>query len=231
MKIDYLSALILSCVSLCAGQTTAPPDPTLDATGLPAYLKLLNKPAAEPWSKITEKERFDLYASYTFSPFAGLTSLAAGAITQAANKPEEWGQGWGAFGIRSASSYGTNFVAQTITYGTSALFKDNNRYFRSPKGGAGARLGHVIISPFVARNDSGQTRFSTSSFLGGVGGAGIPLLWSPPSWQDGESAAVNAAVWYAGLAGVNLIREFYPSLVRHYKRGNKAPAGNTSVVK
>jgi len=28
---------------------------------------------------------------------------------------------------------------------------------------------------------------------------------------------VNYAIWYGGLAGVNLVREFYPSLVRHYK--------------
>jgi hypothetical protein len=142
--------------------------------------------------------------------------MASAAISQAIDSPHEWGQGWGPYGVRIASSYGSSFVAYTITYGTSAIFKDDNRYFRSNQGRFGARLGHVIISPYLAHTDSGDIRFSTSSFLGGAGGAGIPLLWSPPSWQGWNNVAVNYAIWYGGLAGVNLVREFYPSLVRHH---------------
>lgn len=192
-------------------------DPTLDSKGLPKYLKLLAKPAPEPWSKITEEQRFHLYASLTFSPYAGLSSAAAGGIGQAINSPKEWGQGWGAYGLRTASSFGSSFVAYTITYGTSAIFRDDNRYFRSNQAAFGARFRHVITSPYFAHSDSGKTRFSTSSFLGGAGGASISLLWSPPGWQGLSNVGINYAAWYAGLAGVNLIREFYPSLVRHHR--------------
>ncbi len=218
MKISYLSGLLLSGAVICSAQTTALRDPTLDSTGLPGYLKLLAQPAAEPWHKITEKERFGLYASLSFGPTAGLAAVFGGAISQALDSPHEWGQGAGPYGLRVASSYGSNFIAQTITYGTSAVFRDDNRYFRSHKDGFKARLAHVLISPYQAHSNAGQPRFSTSAFLGGAAGAAIPLAWSPLSWQGWDNVAVNYSIWYGAVAGINLVREFYPSLVRHYKR-------------
>jgi len=227
MLVNHLPILFLSGAFLCSGQTKSVADPTLDSAGLPAYLKVLARPAAEPWRKISEKQRFDLYASLNFSPYAGLSSLASAAISQAIDSPHEWGQGWGPYGVRAASSYGSSFVAYTITYGTSAIFRDDNRYFRSNRETFRARLGYVIISPYLAHSDPGKTRFSTSSFLGGAGGAGIPLLWSPASWQGWNNVAVNYAIWYGGLAGVNLVREFYPSLVRHHLK--KAQRSSSSI--
>ena len=106
MKHITLPALLVVGAMICSGQTTpaaqttSAADPTLDNTGLPFYVKLIPEPVKEPWQKITPKERFDLYASYTFSPYAALTSLAGGAISQGINSPKEWGQGWGAFGKR-----------------------------------------------------------------------------------------------------------------------------------
>lgn len=222
MKTSYLPVLLLSGALIGSAQTAALPDPTLDSTGLPGYLKLLARPAAEPWSQITETQRFAYYASLTFAPYAGLAALFGGAIDQALDHPQEWGQGGGAYRTRVASSYGSTFAAYTITYGASAVFRDDNRYFRSNKDGLKARLAHVLVSPYEAHGNSGQLRFSTSSFLGGVGGASIPLLWSPSSWQGWNNVAVNYAVWYGGLAGVNFVREFYPSLVRHYKSKRQA---------
>ena len=109
MKTSYLPVLLLSGAMICSAQTAALLDPTLDSTGLPGYLKLLARPAAEPWSQITETERFANYASLTFVPYAGLASLFGGAIDQALDHPREWGQGGGAYRTRVASSYGSTF--------------------------------------------------------------------------------------------------------------------------
>jgi hypothetical protein len=233
MKTNFLPGLLFSCAWICSAQTAALPDPTLDSTGLPAYVKLLPRPAAEPWRRITAKERFDHYASRTFSLYAGLGAVAGGAISQAIDSPDEWRQGWGPYGVRVASSYGGTFVANTITYGASAVFRDDNRYFRSRKNGFKARLASALISPYAAHNNAGHLRFSTSSFLGGVGGAAIPLMWSPASWQGWNNVAVNYGLWYSGLAGVNLVREFYPSLAGYYrnKRPGKGPSADTHPKK
>lgn len=214
MTLTRLPALLLVVCFLCNAQTAVPADPTLDTSGLPAYLRAIPQPAPEPWRKITEQQRFELFASLSLTPGAGLSALSGAALSQALNSPKEWGQGSKAYGKRVASSYGSSAVAYSITYATSAIFKEDNRYFRSKKNKFGERFAHVIISPYVAHSNSGATHFSASSFLGSAGGSAIPLLWSPRSWQGMSNVAVNYYLWYAGLAGTNLIREFLPDMIR-----------------
>ena len=216
------TSIAFCAVWTCSAQSPSGSDPALDPAGLPGYVKLLPQPAPEPWSRITAKQRFEQYTSQTFSATAAIGAAAGGAISQAINSPEEWKQGWDAYGIRVASSYGATLVGNTITYGTAALFHDDNRYFRSHGGSFGARLGHVIASPYVARNDDGHKRFSTSNFLGSAGYSGIQLAWSPHSWQGWDSVGINYLIWYGQMAGVNLAREFYPSIAQHFRNKNKA---------
>jgi len=227
MKSKHLLSLAALAAFICSAQTTPPKDPAPDAAPLPAYMKLLPQPAAMPYQKINEKQRLALFASITFSPIAVVYSAAGAAISQGINSPEEWGQGWDAYGKRVASSYGGTIVGNTITYATSALFHEDNRYFQSNKTGLKARLGAVIISPYQARNDAGQIHFSASSFLGGAGQASIPLLWSPQSWQGWGNVALNYSIWYGTVAGANFVREFYPTLTRFYRNkvlSSKPPA-------
>ena len=218
--------LLVSGALVGFGQTTEIADPTLDATGLPVYLKLFPQPTPEPWRKITAKERFDSYVNYTYSPLAAFSSALGAAISQGIDSPHEWGQGWGPYGVRVASSYGSTVVGNTITYGTSILFRDDNRYVRSNKASFKARLAAVLVSPYVAHNHAGGRRFSMSSFLGGVGQSTIPLEWSPRSWQGWNNVGINYLIWYGQVAGINLASEIYPSIVRYYKnkRHNKTSA-------
>lgn len=218
---------------ICSAQTVPIADPTLDTTGLPGYLKLLPRPTAEPWHKITEKERLNYYVSFTFSPLAVFSAAFGGAMSQGIDSPHEWGQGWGPFGTRVASSYGSFMVGNTITYGASVLFRDDNRYVRSNNPKIKARLAGVLLSPYVAHSNDGQRRFSTSSFLGGVGQAGLPLEWSPRSWQGFKNVGVSYLIWYGETAGINFAREFYTSVLRHSKNKsrNKTLAANTASKK
>lgn len=221
-KFVHLPLLFLVAACACTAQNSQSPDSTLNADGLPVFLKVLPQPAPEPWTPITRKQRFDHYASQTFSPFAALGAASGAAISQGLNSPKEWGQGWGAYGIRAASGYGGTLVGNTITFGVSALVHEDNRFFRSKSEGFGARLEHVIASPYVSRNDAGRQRFSTSMLLGGAGSSGIPLAWSPASWQGWDNVGLNYLIWYGQVAGVNLVREFYPTLVRHFRSNSKS---------
>lgn len=211
-RFSYLALVILVAEGTCTAQDSAP-----DAKDAPAFLKLLPQPAPEPWSTITPKQRFDNYASQTFSPVAALGVAAGAAISQGINSPKEWGQGWGAYGLRATSSYGGTLVGNTITFAVSAVVHEDNRYFRSKTEKFGGRLGHVMASPYVSRNDAGRQHFSTSMFLGSAGSSGIPLAWSPRSWQGWNNVGLSYLIWYGQGAGVNLVREFYPTLTRRFR--------------
>ena len=218
MRLNALAVLLLVLATVCRAQTTAPSDSTLDPAGLPWVVKLLPQPAPEPWQRITPKQRWTLYQQTTFSGVAVLGAATGAAFSQWLDSPTEWGQGAEGYGKRLASSYGATIINGTIQYGTAALFHDDNRYYRSKASSFGGRFGAVVISPFVARNDQGGKRFSTSSFLGGAGQSTIPLAWSPRSWQGASEIGINALIWYGQTAGFNLVREFYPSIAAHFRK-------------
>jgi hypothetical protein len=224
LKPNAIAVLFAVAATVCGAQSTAPSDPTLDPAGVPWIVRQLPKPAPEPFQKITPKERWTFYQQTTFSGVAVLEAATGAAFSQWLNSPEEWGQGAEGYGRRVASSYGATIINGTIQYGTSALFHEDNRYHRSKAASFGGRFGAVVISPFVAYNDRGGKRFSTSSFLGGAGQSTIPLAWSPRSWQGGSEIGINALIWYGQTAGGNLVREFYPSVAAHFRKKAAANA-------
>jgi len=231
MRLNALAVLLLVLATVCRAQTTAPSDSTLDPARLPWIVKLLPQSAPEPWQKITPKQRWTLYQQTTFSGFAVLGSATGAAFSQWLDSPTEWGQGGEGYGKRLASSYGATIINGTIQYGTAALFHDDNRYYRSTAPSFGGRFGAVVISPFVARNDDGGKRFSTSSFLGGAGQSTIPLTWSPRSWQGASEIGINALIWYGQTAGLNVVREFYPSIAAHFRKKPETNAGSKPKIK
>src|SRR5579862_6224453 len=103
-------------------------------------------------STLTEKRRFHLYLASTVGPVPIFAEAAGAGIGQWENSPKEWGQGWGAYGQRFGSNLAYNGVRETITYGTSAIFREDNRYFASGKHGIFPRTGYAILSTVTARH-------------------------------------------------------------------------------
>jgi len=167
---------------------------------------------SEP-SLLTEKKRFHLYLLSTAGPVPLLGEAAGAAISQWENSPKEWGQGWNAYGQRFGSNLAYNGVRQTITYGTSVVFREDNRYFASHKHGFWARTGYAVLSTVTAKHPDGKEVFSVSSVAGIVGASAISSIWGPPSWRGIDSISGNAGISFATTAGFNIVREFLPDLL------------------
>jgi hypothetical protein len=170
-------------------------------------------------TKLTAKDRFRLYLESTVGPLPIVTQAASAGIFQATDRPPEWGQGGSGYGKRLADGLAYNAVRTTITYGTSSLFREDNRYFASGRAHAGSRILFALSSPFRARTDSGNYRFSISTTSGIVSSAVISRAWEPDSWQGAANIGRSIGYGYAGVAGLNLFREFVPDLIRRIKRG------------
>jgi hypothetical protein len=167
---------------------------------------------SEP-SNLTEKKRFHLYVVSTGGPVPLLGEAVGAAIGQWENTPEEWGQGWSAYGKRYGSNLAYNAVRQTITYGTSVAFHEDNRYFASHKHGFWSRTGYAVLSTVTARHPDGRSTFSVSSVTGVVGASAISSIWGPPSWKGIGNISENAGISFASTAGFNIVREFLPDLL------------------
>jgi hypothetical protein len=168
---------------------------------------------AEP-TQLTEKKRFQLYLVSTAGPVPLLAEAAGAGIGQWENSPKEWGQGWGAYGERFGSNLAYNGVRGTITYGTSIVFDEDNRYFSSHKQGLWARTGYAVLSSVTARRPDGRQTFSVSNFTGVVGASAISSIWGPPSWKGVANIGENAGISFAATAAFNIVREFLPDVLR-----------------
>jgi len=159
---------------------------------------------------MTPGERAHYYFKHLFSPESILRSAAGSAINQALNTPHEWGQGSEGYGRRFASSYGSHIIQSTVLYGTSGLFHEDNRYFRSGQAGFAARLKYAVASTFLARHDDGTRHLSYSLIGSDLAAAAISRTWQPPSTRGPVHAADAFAILLGAEAGFNVAREFLP---------------------
>jgi hypothetical protein len=167
---------------------------------------------SEP-SQLTEEKRFHLYLLSTVGPVPLIGEAVGAAFNQWENTPPEWGQGWKAYGKRFGSNLAYNGVRQTITYGTSVLFHEDNRYFFSHKHGFWARTGYAVLSTVTARHPDGRQAFSVSAVTGIVGASAISSTWGPSSWKGFGNISRNAGVSFGTTAGFNIIREYLPDIL------------------
>jgi hypothetical protein len=162
---------------------------------------------------LTERRRFHLYLMSTVGPVPILAEAAGAGIGQLENTPKEWGQGWGAYGQRFGSNLAYNGVRGTITYGTSILFHEDNRYFVSHKHGLWERAAYAVRSTVTAQHPDGRTTFSISSVTGVVGASAISSIWGPDSFKGIGNISKNAGVSFGATAAFNLVREFLPDIL------------------
>jgi hypothetical protein len=172
---------------------------------------------SEP-SQLTETKRFHLYLLSAVGPIPILGEAIGAGYSQWTDTPEEWGQGWSAYGKRFGSNLAYNGIRQTLTYGTSVVFHEDNRYFASHKHGFWARTGYATLSTVVAQHPDGRRAFSVSAVTGIVGASAIASTWGPPSWKGTENIAGNAGISFLTTAGFNIVREFLPDVLHRHRR-------------
>jgi hypothetical protein len=173
--------------------------------------------------QLTEKKRFHLYVLSVAGPVPLLAEAAGAGFSQWENTPQKWGQGWDAFGERYESNLAYNGLRQTITYGTSMLLHEDNRYFSSHKHGVWARTGYAVLRTVTAQHPDGRQAFSVSSVAGVLGASAASSIWGPRSWEGVDGIARNAGVSFAATAAFNVVREFLPDLLHRPQKQLTGP--------
>ena len=179
---------------------------------LPNYGTVENAKELPP---LTTGQKFRLATAGVFDwgsyPFNGILS----GIAQAKNDPNEWGQGWGAYGKRYGASFADNSIG---TYMTTAIFpsllREDPRYYQMGKGRFLHRAYHGINRLFVTRTDSGHDRFNYSESVGNAATAAISNIYHAPSERTATRNVTTFAflILYDGLS--NELKEFWPDIRR-----------------
>lgn len=163
-------------------------------------------------------EKFREYLQSMFGVVPLSTNAATAAIAFGLDSPTEWEQDAAGYGRRLGNNVGYNVARHSIAYPAALLLREDNRYFQSGKSGAGKRVLFAVSSPFRARRPGGRYFFSFSTTGGIVGGNLVAQTWAPPSWQGPGRVMRGVGLSYAGIAGLNVFREFVPDLMRRLSR-------------
>ena len=156
----------------------------------------------------TKDERLKRYFSEAFGVPAVIGATFGATVNQITNSPPEWERNIGGFGKRFASSYGTNVIRNSISFGISEAFKLDNRYERMGGKNIGKRIKHAFLGSYTTRTRNGK-RIPDFPYVTGTYAAAIIAneAWYPNryNYQDGLR---DGTVTLGARFGITLLREF-----------------------
>ncbi|HLG13607.1 MAG TPA: hypothetical protein VJH03_03655 [Blastocatellia bacterium] len=163
---------------------------------------------------MTAGEKFKLFATKSFKPPGPYAMSAFSAVlNEVLDKDDGRESSAGDFfadsGTRMARSMAFRASANFFEkFAYPSIFKQDPRYHRSDKTGAGARIGYAVSRLFVTQGDRGGSQFNVSFIAGGMTAAAMSNVWER---RERRTVAKSARRWgvHMGLTAVsNIFREF-----------------------
>jgi hypothetical protein len=166
---------------------------------------------------LTAKMKFQLALKTSIDPITAAGVVGYAGIRQATNT-QRFGQGWGAFGERFGT-YAADGFSDIMIGGAilPSLLHQDPRYFYQGTGTTGSRIRHAMLSPFVARGDSGTWQPNYSSIGGDLASSALSNLYYPQADRGVGLVFGNFAIGTAERVGASLAQEFIVG--RFTKRG------------
>lgn len=173
---------------------------------------------------LTVGQKFKLITRSSFDPAQFVWYGLISGIGQAEDSEKAYGQGWGAYGKRYATTMADGTVEGYMVSGIfPAVLKQDPRYFIMGKGTVVHRTMYALSRLFITRSDSGHAEFNASEILGSASAAAISTYGYHPG--DEKTLSNTASVWgtqvaYDGIAIV--IKEFWPDIRRKISKKHGA---------
>ena len=178
---------------------------------MPNYTTVDSGTAVSP---LTAGDKMKLALRY-LDPYTFVFVAVRAGYDQAIDDKSEYGQGAEGYGKRYGADFAdglTNSIFVTGVY--PALFHDDPRYFRQGSGGFFSRTTYAVSRIMITRKDSGARAFNYSEILGNLSSGAISTSYYPESERNAGGVFERAGIQLGFDAGFNLVREFYPDVMR-----------------
>jgi hypothetical protein len=179
---------------------------------------LPSPPAPPPVSTapMTVGEKFKLFAQKSFlSPGAYALSVVSGVYGEWTDDKNNHNHGNpGDFAADSMTRAARSFTFRANAnffekFMFASLFRQDPRYHRSGKKGAGAKFAYAVSRIFVTQGDrNGKNEFNASFIAGGLAASGMANLWERPERQNVHHFVTRFTTHVGLTALTNVIREF-----------------------
>jgi hypothetical protein len=169
-------------------------------------------------------QKFHLFVRNTFEPVTIVASAFDAGIEQAEDSDPTFGQGAEGYGKRlgtAALDRVSNDFFHTFFF--PVIFRQDPRYYRLGHGATRVRLGHALKHVFVAHGDSGRKMFNFSEWLGTTASSALSNTYHPGNRRGVGAASERTAVSIGTDMGFDMLREFWPEIVRKFKLPFREP--------
>jgi hypothetical protein len=180
-----------------------------------AEAQSLRKPASDTEkapAPISGVERINWIVDGTLGP----RSLAVGVIASTWQTswriPDEWSRSAFGFSERYLEREADVAISNTIEAGLGALWGEDPRYTRAPRGSVRSRTAHALKTVVLAPRADGQLKPAWGRFAGNVFNNVIENAWLPPSMTTPGQTALRSANGLLGRLAGNLWDEFWPDI-------------------
>jgi len=172
-------------------------------------------PHAQP---LTKKQKFKLALVVSRDPLTFFTTGVTAGIEQADDDFASYGQQFGGYAKRYASTYADRVDATFLGAAVfPSLFHQDPRYFYMGHGNVVKRALYAISTTVVCKGDNGKRQPNFSNVFGNLGAAGISALYYPK--DDQHSAQVTIANTFLGIAEGAIGTLFQEFLLKHVTHG------------
>lgn len=159
--------------------------------------------------------KFHLFIQDTLEPVTFVGAAYDAGLSQAQDDDPTFGQGAAGYGKR----YGAALADQASdgffhTFLFPTLFREDPRYYRQLEGSTKRRIVHALSHALVAQSDSGKKMFNFSEWFGRSSSVALSNAYHPGNQRGFEPAAVRVSVSVGSDMGFDVLREFWPEIVR-----------------
>jgi hypothetical protein len=184
-------------------------------------------PSLQPGSRIcalAPKQKFRLFVLDTFEPVTVIVAAFDAGIGQAADTDPTFGQGAAGYGKRFAAA-ATDRISNNFfhTFFFPVLFRQDPRYYRLGQGPTRERMRHALTHVFVAQEDSGKKMFNFSEWMGTAAAVALGNAYHPGNDRGVGPASRRIAISIGTDVGFDILREFWPEVVRKLKLPFREP--------
>lgn len=196
---------------------------------IPNFQTINDVPANQRPLATREKYVLSLHQMFDFSAHIG--NAFQSSIQQATNGQPHYGQGWNAFGKRFLASEGDQVTSSLFISGLlPALLKQDPRYFRRGTGSTWSRTWYAMERTVITRKDDGKSTFNTSQTLGQLMSAAVSTSYYPQQDRSVSSVFANTGTNLLYNSGYNVLREYYPDILRKLFHRRKNAVTETKLA-
>jgi hypothetical protein len=175
-------------------------------------------PCLFPYVPIGTKEKFKIAAADAFDPGGILVAAGAGGMAQLFNSNRPFGQEASGYSRYFGAAYANHVIGDFLTEGFyPVLLHQDPRYFRKGSGSTGSRVRYAISRVFRTETDAGRTAFNYSRVLGASSAVAVSSLYYA-NHRDADASTVGFGTQLGGAMAVDILKEFWPDLLRKYSR-------------